>query len=153
VVSIPSRFEYSQRIRERIWTTASEIHANAARNAIEFCSENWKWENALEDHQMFIHQGNGERVHPIHVHNAISLIDSFQGDPRKSEEIHFNLSLIAALVPPSSVKSLNSDVLSSVFHDDQQQPTQAQLQPQVNDTHHDQACPDVSPSSPPSAAA
>lgn len=104
VISIPSRHEYSPIVRERIWTTASEIHANAARNAIEFCSEHWKWENALEDHQMFVHQGNGERVHPIHVHNAISLIDSYQGDPRNSEEIHFNLSLIAALVPPVSIR-------------------------------------------------
>lgn len=157
VISIPSRYEYSQRTRELIWTTASEIHANAARNAIEFCSENWKWQNALEDHQMFIHQGNGERVHPIHVHNAISLIDSFQGDPRNSEEIHFNLSLIAALVPPASIQAMNSDGSSSVFHDDdqqQQQPTltHSQLQEQGNDSH-DQARPRVSASSLPSATA
>jgi hypothetical protein len=118
VIPIPSRYEYSQRTRELIWTGASEIHANAARNAIEFCSENWKWQNVLEDEQMFLHRGNGERVHPIHVHNALSLIDSFQaeGDAnRNREEINFNLSLIAALVPPDSIQSFQSDILSRVY--------------------------------------
>lgn len=100
VVPIPSRLEYSNKVRERIWTTAVEIQKNAARNTIEFCSESWKWQNVLEDEQMFVHQENGELVHPIHVHNALSHIQASDGG--NNEEIQMNLSLISALVPPAS---------------------------------------------------
>jgi len=100
VVTIPSRLEYSNNIREKIWTTAAEIQKNAARNTVEFCSESWKWQNVLEDEQMFVHQENGELVHPIHVHNALSHIQS--SDLENNEEIQMNLSLISALAPPAA---------------------------------------------------
>lgn len=100
VVPIPSRLDYSDRVRERLWTAGSEIQKNAARNTIEFCSESWDWKNVLEDEHMFIHQANGERVHPIHVHNALSQIQS--SEARSVEEVQLNLSLISALVPPAA---------------------------------------------------
>lgn len=100
VVPIPSRDEYSDRDREQIWASGAEIHANAARNTLEFCSESWQWSKALEDEHMFIHQGNGERVHPIHVHNAMAHIRACEKDPGNEEEIQFNLSLISCLLPP-----------------------------------------------------
>jgi len=117
-VPIPSRNEYSDRVRERIWTTGAEIHANAARNTLEFCSENWQWSKALEDEHMFVHQANGERIHPIHVHNAMAHIRACERDPGNEEEIQFNLSLISCLLPTVAVVSTtcmadNEDIPSS----------------------------------------
>lgn len=100
VVSIPSRGEYSDRLRERIWATGAEIQASAARNTLEFCSENWDLANVLEDEHMFVHQANGERVHPIHVHNAMAHIRACEEDPVNEEEIQLNLRLISCLLPP-----------------------------------------------------
>jgi hypothetical protein len=102
VVSIPSRVDYTEEVRAKIWTPSHEIQANAARNTIEFCSENWDWKNVLEDDKMFIHQHNGERVHPIHVHNAMEHIKACEGEPGNEEDIQLNLSLISCLLPPAS---------------------------------------------------
>ncbi len=100
VISIPSRYEYPNRLRDQMWTNAVEIQRNAARNTIEFCSESWKWENVLEDEHMFIHQTTKELVHPIHVQNALSQIQSANGV--NNEEVQINLHLISSLVPPAS---------------------------------------------------
>lgn len=102
VVSIPSRVDYTEEVRAKIWTPSHEIQGNAARNTIEFCSENWDWKNVLEDDKMFIHQHNGERVHPIHVHNAMEHIKACEGELGNEEDIQLNLSLISCLLPPAS---------------------------------------------------
>ena len=39
VVPIPTRDEYSNRVRSRLWSNAFEIHQNATRNSIEFAAE------------------------------------------------------------------------------------------------------------------
>ena len=72
VVPIPSRTDYPSLMRQRIWSSASELYQNAARNTIEFAAEGFDWRRVAEDDQM-IQGPSGERVHPIHYMNMASL--------------------------------------------------------------------------------
>mmetsp|Transcript_481 Transcript_481/g.1128 ORF Transcript_481/g.1128 Transcript_481/m.1128 type:complete len:299 (+) Transcript_481:335-1231(+) len=67
VMPIPTRHEYSDRIKSRIWSNRHELQENAERNAVEFASEGWKWENVIEDEGMYICSASGELVHPAWV--------------------------------------------------------------------------------------
>lgn len=72
VVHIPMRTEYPNLIRERIWSSAYELHQNASRNTLEFASEGFNWRNVADDTQM-IPAPSGERIHPIHFMNIANL--------------------------------------------------------------------------------
>mmetsp|Transcript_32597 Transcript_32597/g.68533 ORF Transcript_32597/g.68533 Transcript_32597/m.68533 type:complete len:280 (-) Transcript_32597:211-1050(-) len=72
VIHIPMRTEYSNLIRERIWSSAGELHQNAARNALEFAAEGFDWRNVADDAQM-VQTPSGERIHPIHFMNIAKL--------------------------------------------------------------------------------
>ena len=61
---IPLRSQYSNRIRNSLWTPVSELQENAARNCVEFAAENWDWRQAAEDDDMVVY--HGEKIHPIH---------------------------------------------------------------------------------------
>lgn len=72
VLPIPKREEYSDRIKERLWSSASELYLNAARNSIEFAAEGFNWRNATEDENMIVCDSSGELIHPIHLHHFVT---------------------------------------------------------------------------------
>ena len=64
VLPIPLRTEYSARAKTLMWSSANELWENAGRNAKEFGSEGWRWEDCVEDEGMVVWRG--EKVHPVH---------------------------------------------------------------------------------------
>ena len=66
VLPIPSRLDYPPLIKQRLWSSATELYQNAARNSVEFASEGWNWRNVTEDEKMLL-SPSGERIHPIHL--------------------------------------------------------------------------------------
>ena len=69
---IPMRTEYSNTIKERLWSSSNDLYQNAVRNSIEFASEGWNWRTVCDDAQM-IQSASGERIHPIHMHNVVQV--------------------------------------------------------------------------------
>ncbi|VEU41445.1 unnamed protein product [Pseudo-nitzschia multistriata] len=79
VVPIPTRHEYSDRIKSRIWSNRYELQENAERNAVEFASEGWNWRNVTEDEGMYICSVSGELVHPAWV-GGLPTVDNNNSD-------------------------------------------------------------------------
>jgi len=67
VVPIPSRHEYSDRIKKAFWRDGQEIKNIADRNRYEYISEGWDWKLVLEDEDMYVDINTGDKVHPCWV--------------------------------------------------------------------------------------
>lgn len=65
VVPIPTRHEYSNRIKKFLWSGAEELSENVERNRAEFAAEGWDWHSVLEDDDMYVDAQSGELVHPV----------------------------------------------------------------------------------------
>jgi len=68
VISIPSRTDYPSLVKERLWSSATELYQNAARNTLEFAAEGFNWRNVADDAQM-LSSSSGEKIHPVHAMN------------------------------------------------------------------------------------
>jgi hypothetical protein len=86
VIPIPTRYEYSDRIKSRIWSNRHELQENAERNALEFAAEGWNWRNVTEDEGMYICSVSGELVHPIHLQHLMEEQQQASATPRGSLE-------------------------------------------------------------------
>ena len=87
VVPIPSRCEYPDVVRCRLWSNPLEMYQNAARNSIEFAYEGWDWRAVYEDDAMCVCSQSGELIHPIHIYlNSVNSNDAATADGDKKEE-------------------------------------------------------------------
>jgi hypothetical protein len=73
-VQIPSRSQYSKRIKQTLWRDREELSEMVERNTEEFRAENYDWKNAVLDEDMFLNADNGELVHPCHVSDDMLLM-------------------------------------------------------------------------------
>ena len=68
VVPIPMRSEYSNRIKERMYSGRVELSENAQRNVVEFEAEGWDASTVLDDENQFYKCPlTGELIHPVHL--------------------------------------------------------------------------------------
>ena len=68
VVPIPMRSEYSNRIKERMYSNRVELSENAQRNVVEFEAEGWDASTVLDDETQFYKCPlTGELIHPVHL--------------------------------------------------------------------------------------
>jgi hypothetical protein len=67
VLSIPSRHQFSNRIKKVYWSSKEEICENVERNVLEFTYEDWDYNNVVLEDEMYIDTATGELVHPVHL--------------------------------------------------------------------------------------
>ena len=68
--TIPSRHDYSKRIKRRIWSSTLEIHTNGIRNAREFEYDGKNWRTASEEGDFLCCESSEQLhlVHPVHLY-------------------------------------------------------------------------------------
>ena len=64
--SIPSRYQYSDRIKQCLWTNRMELRELSRRNYIEFEYENFDWNQVVLEEQMYLDSVTGTFIHPCH---------------------------------------------------------------------------------------
>ena len=69
-VKIPSRNQYSSRIKQTLWRDRYELSEMVERNTTEFHAENYDWHQVVLDDEMYVDSTSGERVHPCHVEGS-----------------------------------------------------------------------------------
>jgi hypothetical protein len=67
VIHIPSRHQFSKRIKQSLWRDRYELNEMVERNMEEFAAENYDWRCVVLDDEMYVDSTNGELIHPIHV--------------------------------------------------------------------------------------
>jgi len=73
VLQIPTRQEYSQRIKQHLWYTASQLQVMQQRNTIEFAADGFNVDQVCEEDEHYRSKTTGELIHPIHFEIAMVL--------------------------------------------------------------------------------
>lgn len=67
IVSIPSRHQFSNRIKNVYWSDRYELQENAERNILEYEYEGWDYHNVVLDDEMYVDVNTGTLIHPCHL--------------------------------------------------------------------------------------
>lgn len=84
VITIPARYEYTQKMKSRLWFEASELYMNATRNALEYVAEGCNWRTVIEEEDMISCKDTGRLIHPVH-NKTESSIAKQQGHHEQQE--------------------------------------------------------------------
>jgi hypothetical protein len=90
-VNIPSRYQYSNRVKKFIWSDRWELQEMAERNMIEFEAEGLDWRNVVLDDDMYIDSINGQLIHPCHF-------DDFAEDTKNDDNAFVPLTRLDSFV-------------------------------------------------------
>jgi hypothetical protein len=67
IISIPSRHQFSNRIKNVYWSNRYELQENAERNILEYEYEGWDYHNVVLDEDMYVDTTTGALIHPCHL--------------------------------------------------------------------------------------
>lgn len=70
VALIPTRQEYSSRIRRFLWDTPVHMQQQIVRNTLEFTADGWDWQTSLEETEHYFNPHSNEYIHPVHLEIA-----------------------------------------------------------------------------------
>ena len=90
VHQIPTRLEYSDRIRNAVWTNSAEMQMNYTRNVIEFKAENWDYRQCVEEDHFF-QTDCGQLIHPVHLQRERNLKWHFCAVMSAQQQQHQNV--------------------------------------------------------------
>ena len=88
-LEIPSRHQYSDRIKKTIWADRAEINAMVERNILEFEAEGFDWKNVVLDDDMYVDEANGELIHPCHYYDEHNDTGGLQDEKDSDDEPSF----------------------------------------------------------------
>lgn len=88
-MEIPSRHQYSSRIKKTIWSNRDEMHAMVMRNVQEFEAEGFDWKNVVMDQDMYVNEANGELIHPCHYRFGASYSSLVDEQDSKEDPFSF----------------------------------------------------------------
>jgi hypothetical protein len=80
VISIPSRHQYSDRIKQCVWTNRIELREMSQRNHFEFEYENYDWNQVILENQMYLDSITGSLIHPCHFHESTIPDECYSGE-------------------------------------------------------------------------
>jgi hypothetical protein len=87
--TIPSRHDYSKRIKSRIWSSTLEIYTNGVRNAREFEYDGKNWRTASEEDDFLCCESAEQLhlVHPVHLYGLPNQQLEFEIQEEEEEKV------------------------------------------------------------------
>jgi len=67
VVPIPTKNEYSDRIKAKLWMDRATMCETIDRNLLEYASEKRDWRNVCQEEEMYLCGATRDLIHPVHL--------------------------------------------------------------------------------------